>query len=142
MAPYGRAEMAAPVSAMLSMALPVASIGRTARLCIGMDLDRPTGYPLPPWLVLPVALLPVPVLLLLMEPLETVPVESIDRPVVAVVLPSVVLPTTPLPALTAAPDVSGTVAPDPMPAWANAAVLDNTIAPASAIAEIFIIVSC
>jgi tight adherence protein B len=58
-APYGRAEMAAaPVSAMLSMALPVASIGRTARRCIGMDLDRPAPYPLPPWLVLPSALLP------------------------------------------------------------------------------------
>lgn len=59
-APYGRAATAPPpsLSATLSAALPMASLSRALRRCIGMDPDRFGPYPLSPWLVLPAALLP------------------------------------------------------------------------------------
>ncbi len=58
-APYGRTGSLPPsLSASLSAALPMASLGRVARRLVGMDPDRFGRYPLSPWLVLPAALLP------------------------------------------------------------------------------------
>jgi tight adherence protein B len=57
-APYSRKQQAAAERIPLSAALPVDSMVRTARRCIGMDPDRVDPYPLSPWLVMPVALLP------------------------------------------------------------------------------------
>ena len=57
-APYSRSTLIIPASAVLSLSLPTASLGRTLRRCIGMDPSRPDPYPLSPWLVLPLAVLP------------------------------------------------------------------------------------
>ena len=57
-APYSRVKSIIPVSAVLSLSLPTASLGRSLRRCIGMDPNRPDPYPLSPWLVLPLAVLP------------------------------------------------------------------------------------
>ncbi len=57
-APYSRVKSIIPVSAVLSLSLPTASLGRSLRRCVGMDPNRPDPYPLSPWLVLPLAVLP------------------------------------------------------------------------------------
>ena len=58
--PYGQARIGPAIGPAfsLSTALPIASLGRRARHLIGMDPERPEPYPLSPWLVMPLALLP------------------------------------------------------------------------------------
>lgn len=57
--PHGLADAATAVTELsMSAVLPTASLARTAQRCIGMDPDRNGRYPLTPWLVLPLAVLP------------------------------------------------------------------------------------
>ncbi len=57
-APYGRAAAADPAQAVRAAAAPPAAFSRRAGRIIGMDPGRPERYPLSPWVVLPLAVLP------------------------------------------------------------------------------------
>ena len=112
--------------AFLFLYLPLAAPGNDPPYCddpVPLSEVGPFGLPFGPS-VLPEPFMPV------LPPIPVVPLLIVPC---VVVRPSVVVPTPAEPPLTAVPDVSGTVAPEPVPACPNARVLDRANAPASAI---------